>query len=317
MAKHALDTVIASEYGVNIALLLENFQFWTAKNLQRNNHIYDGLCWTYDTLDALGEAFPYWSRRQIEHTINNAVKVGLLVKGNYNQTKYDRTLWYALTPKAYAYYLDLLDEKYLRRLYSSISQNCEMDYTKWRNGFPKNVTPIPDTDPDTDPDINISAWGKVLSMDYNDSDRLNEKNNKSDYSEHSLKTKKDEMEVIETEGESIKSDYFRNQIKNKTNSKSIIPYSFKNIQNENIFQIPEPIIQDWIVNRKKKRAAVTQTAWNKINKELAKCKEQGIDPIEAFETMVASGWQSLKVEYFEKQKKTSSFQWDVDSVMSA
>ncbi len=26
-----------------------------------------------------------------------------------------------------------------------------MDFTEWRNGFPRSVTPIPDTDPDTDP----------------------------------------------------------------------------------------------------------------------------------------------------------------------
>ncbi len=152
--KHALDTNIAKQYGVNIALLLENFQFWTLKNFTRKKHIHDGLCWSYDTLDALCEVFPYWTKRQIEHTINNAVKHGLLVRGNYNQTKYDRTVWYALTPKSYVFFPDLLDEKYMNLLYLSISQNCEIDYTEFRNGFPKIVTTIPDTDPPTDPNIN-------------------------------------------------------------------------------------------------------------------------------------------------------------------
>lgn len=79
-------------------------------------------------------------------------------------------------------------------------------------------------------------------------------------------------------------------------------FGLKNILNENAFQIPEAMILDWFENRKKKKAPITKTAWTKINKELAKCKEQGIDPIEAFEEMVASGWQSIKVEYFRSKQ---------------
>lgn len=94
-------------------------------------------------------------------------------------------------------------------------------------------------------------------------------------------------------------------------------YGLENIVLENFFDIPIQMIWDWIANREKKRAPVTHTAWHKVNRELGKCKELGIDPVEAFETMVASGWQSLKVEYFENHNKASSSQWDVDSVMSA
>lgn len=292
--KHALDTNIAKQYGVNIALLLESFQFWTFKNLARKKHIYDGLCWSYDTLESLGEIFDYWTRRQIEHTINNAVKHGLLVKGNYNQTKYDRTVWYALTPKAYEFFPDLYQEKYLELLYSSISQNCEIDYTNFRNGFPKNVTPIPVTTPVTDPYINNIAANI-------DNQALGELGKKGSQEPTDLDTK---------------SDYRKNQTKKNTVLQKKDQFDINHILQVNPFQIPEEIIRDWIENRKKKRVPVTKTAWNKINKEFVKCKEKNIDPIEAFETMVASGWQSLKVEYFEKQNKPSS-QWDIDSVMRA
>jgi hypothetical protein len=117
-----------------------------------------------------------------------------------------------------------------------------------------------------------------------------------------------------------KSDYRINRTLKCTVPPKIKQYNIENILASNIFQIPEQIIEDWMITRKKKRAPVTQTAWNKINKELAKCKEQGVDPIEAFEKMVAHGWQALDADWFCKEKKgggAGGSHWDVDSVMRA
>lgn len=152
--EHALNVKVATHFDTDTALFLQNIKYWTFKNLSNKKHIHNGLCWTYDSLDALCDAFPYWSRRQIERVINNCIKHGLLVKGNYNSTTYDRTCWYAMTPKAYWFYPELAEEKYLKALYLSISPNGEMDFTEWRNGFPRTVTTIPDTNPPTDPNNN-------------------------------------------------------------------------------------------------------------------------------------------------------------------
>lgn len=103
MTDHTFNPFIAKKYGINTAVLLEQLYFL----ILSDKHIHDDLCWTYNTLDSLGDIFPYWSRHQLERAINNAVKDGLLVKGNYNQSKYDRTLWYALTPKACEYYPEI------------------------------------------------------------------------------------------------------------------------------------------------------------------------------------------------------------------
>lgn len=150
--EHALNVNVAIRFDTDTALFLQNLKHWTFKNLANKKHIHDGLCWTYDTLDALCDIFPYWSRRQLERVINNCLKNGLIVKGNYNTTSYDRTCWYAMTPMSYWFYPELADEKYLKLLYSSISPNGEIDYTEWRNRYPESVTTIPDTIPDTDPD---------------------------------------------------------------------------------------------------------------------------------------------------------------------
>ena len=66
---------------------------------------------------------------------------------------------------------------------------------------------------------------------------------------------------------------------------------------DNPHNIPSPMIEDWITNRKAKKAPITQTVWNKINKELAKCTK----PLEAFEEFVAAGWQSFNAEWVNKK----------------
>ncbi|MGL6123271.1 MAG: hypothetical protein ACRC1W_09695 [Shewanella sp.] len=146
---HSFNVGIAIDYSPDMALWIGHLAFFMEYNLSINKNIHDGLCWTYDTLDALVERMPYFSRRQLETIINNSVKEALVQKGNYNQTGYDRTCWYALTPKAYTYFQHLLSDKYLKRLFNSISPNCEMDFTELCNRFRRNVTTIPATDPAT------------------------------------------------------------------------------------------------------------------------------------------------------------------------
>lgn len=148
---HAFNVGIAKDHSPSIALFIAHLAHWSEKNLSNNINIHDGLVWSYDTLDALCEQFPYFTRRQIETMIKNCVEAGLVVKGNYNQTQYDRTCWYALTPAAYDYFPHLSSEKYVNRLFLSISQNGEMDFAEWGNRFTHFVMTIPDTDPDTDP----------------------------------------------------------------------------------------------------------------------------------------------------------------------
>lgn len=149
---HAFNVGIAKDFSTTMALWLAHLAFWAEKNLANNTNIHDGLVWCFDTIEALADYFPYLTKSQRETMINNSVKHGLVVTGNYNQTTYDRTVWYALTPKAYFYFQYLLTEKNLKRLFFSISENSEMDFSEFGNRFPNFRMTIPDTDPDTDPD---------------------------------------------------------------------------------------------------------------------------------------------------------------------
>lgn len=151
---HMFNVGIAIDYCPDMAIWLGHIAHWTEKNLTTKNHIFDGAAWSFDTLDDLLVYFPYFSRRQLETIINNSVSEGLIQRGNYNATGYDRTSWYALTPKAYFYFQYLLSPKNVKTLITSISQICEMENTDLGNGNHRSVTTIPDTDPNTKPDTN-------------------------------------------------------------------------------------------------------------------------------------------------------------------
>ncbi len=149
---------VASRYDVNTAIFLHNIKFWTLINLANNDHMHDGQCWTYNTLEAYADIFPYWTVRQIRTIIDNCIDYGLLSKSNYNQTEYDRTAWYALTYDGMKLYPELVQEKYLKRLISTqrdsnpasvlICQKWQMDLTELTNRSDGIDTPIPDINTD-------------------------------------------------------------------------------------------------------------------------------------------------------------------------
>jgi hypothetical protein len=163
MSDHYFNPVVAKLLGLPEAVFLHNIRFWTLTNLANKKHIIDRLCWTYNTLDSFSVIFEYWTPRQIDHLISKLVSSGNLIKGNYNSVKYNRTGWYALLPKSYAFYPELCRTDFYQLLFNSpistpkpasqaISQICEMDFTNFVNGFPKFVKcTTTDNKPDNKP----------------------------------------------------------------------------------------------------------------------------------------------------------------------
>lgn len=123
---HYFDINIAKHYGVNSAIILQNIWHWIKKNEANGKNFYDGYYWTYNSTKAFKELFPYFSGKQIETALKKLRDEGLLITGNYNENKYDRTLWYAITEKG-----------------KSILQSGEMEIPLKGNGFDTEGKPIP------------------------------------------------------------------------------------------------------------------------------------------------------------------------------
>ena len=146
MAEHNFDIDIAEKYGVNAAIILNNMYFWIKKNEANNVNFYDGCYWTYNSVKAFCDLFPYLSKSQITTALKKLEAAGVIKTGNYNKSAYDRTTWYAFTEMGNKL-LGIANNKSQK----SISDFNEMDYENNENGNSTNSEPIPDNNPNTKP----------------------------------------------------------------------------------------------------------------------------------------------------------------------
>jgi len=138
--QYSFDIKIATHYGINVAIFLNNLAFWIQKNIANNKNYHDGNYWTYNSVEAYKTLFPFWSTKQVRATIDKCIKFNLIVGNNYNSNAYDRTKWYALT--------DLGQ----RLVGISICPKGQMDSLERTNGFVQKGEPIPDINTDIKPE---------------------------------------------------------------------------------------------------------------------------------------------------------------------
>lgn len=129
------DSDVAKEYGVNEAIMIANFQFWIAKNKANGKNYHNGRYWTYNSIKALKELFPFWSEQNIKTILRRLKEKGVLMCENLNTNRYDQTMWYAFVN----------DNQW-------IGENQPIDKLELTNGFVRTNQPIPDNKPDILPD---------------------------------------------------------------------------------------------------------------------------------------------------------------------
>ena len=95
---------LAQQHGADIAIFLHNLVFWVEKNMSNGVNYYDGRCWSYNTMDAFAELYPLWSRDQIKRMISKCREKGLILVGEYNKDRRDRTKWYSPSDEILALY---------------------------------------------------------------------------------------------------------------------------------------------------------------------------------------------------------------------
>lgn len=113
----------AEKYGLNEAILLHNFIYWTKINQSNNHNFINGRYWTYNSARAFQELFPFWSQKQIQYLLSKMVENGIIIKDCFNKDKRDRTSWYSLSDTFFSH---------------CILQNREMDDTKLGNDILQN-----------------------------------------------------------------------------------------------------------------------------------------------------------------------------------
>lgn len=139
---------IAALYGVDEAVFIHNMYWWIRKNEVNGRHFYDGKSWTYNTMQAFSDLFPFWTKKQVRRIIDNLKAKGVLLVGNYNEKAFDRTQWYALDDSIFMIYGD--QNGHLQMPERSLYKCPNGHFTSDQMG-----TPIPDNKPDNKPDNNL------------------------------------------------------------------------------------------------------------------------------------------------------------------
>jgi len=107
--EYSFDVEHAKKYGLREAVILKNLMYWIVKNKANDKHNHDGRTWTYNSIKAFETLFPFLTGKQIRTALDNLVASGVVIKGNYNATAYDRTCWFALAENPLAVGPQLID----------------------------------------------------------------------------------------------------------------------------------------------------------------------------------------------------------------
>ena len=83
---------LATAIGLNEAIILQQMHYWLATS----QHVHDGRKWIYNSYPSWQKQFPFWSVETIKRTIKHLEDTGVVVSGNYNTMKIDKTKWYSI-----------------------------------------------------------------------------------------------------------------------------------------------------------------------------------------------------------------------------
>ena len=132
--EHSFDIQLAKEIGLEESILMKHFIFWIRKNKANDKHFHKDRFWTYNSVSAFDELFPYFTKSQIRRILKSLVDKKYIIEDNFNSAKYDRTKWFAISDT--------------ERFVDSDKSNCEntqMDLSKQTNAIAETSKPIPDT----------------------------------------------------------------------------------------------------------------------------------------------------------------------------
>lgn len=105
---HSFETEDAAKYGLVEAVMLNNFRYWISHNKANKAHEHDGKTWTYNSVKAFESLFPYLTANQIRRCLESLITQGVLVRGNYNISAYDKTSWFAFSDESFSH-IDVAD----------------------------------------------------------------------------------------------------------------------------------------------------------------------------------------------------------------
>jgi len=83
---------LAEKVGLNEAIFLQQLHYW----LSKSEHVYDGRHWVYNSMENWRKQLPIISASTIRRIVKKLEKEKIIITGNFNRYKMDRTKWYTI-----------------------------------------------------------------------------------------------------------------------------------------------------------------------------------------------------------------------------
>ena len=130
----------AVDHGADAAFILAHFHFFIAGHLAEGKNQHEGRTWNYNTAQGLAKLIPHLSVDQVRYRLKKLIEAGVLRTGNFNQTGFDRTLWYAFE-----------DEKGRFGTETPMSENPHIEAAEVPDRSGESPGPIPTSNTTSDP----------------------------------------------------------------------------------------------------------------------------------------------------------------------
>lgn len=87
---------LAEKIGLHEAMFLQQLHYW----LQQSENVHEGYKWVYNTYEDWHKQLPLLSVNQIRRIVRELEKKKLIVTGDINRLKMDKTKWYRINYEA-------------------------------------------------------------------------------------------------------------------------------------------------------------------------------------------------------------------------
>ncbi|MGO1478221.1 hypothetical protein [Senegalia sp. (in: firmicutes)] len=131
-----IDKDLAKIIGLNEAIVIQQIHYWVEINKAKNINFHEDKHWTYNTMAAWREEFPFWSIETVKRTFKKLREKNLLLTGNFNKLKIDRTIWYTIN------YDELEEIMEVSKEANPQAQNEPMEDAKMVQALPEISTEI-------------------------------------------------------------------------------------------------------------------------------------------------------------------------------
>ncbi|BEP28792.1 hypothetical protein [Helicovermis profundi] len=218
-----LNSELAEEIGLNESILLLQIEYW----ISLSSNVKEGYVWTYQSASSIKKLFKFYSPSTINRILKNLIDKGLIIEGNYNKLKFDRTRWFRLN-------------------YANLSKlkSIKIEGFDYENNIVETNDEI----------ANIGI--KVLETSTNHFDLSTTQNdscqNQNDSCQNQNDSCQNQNDSCQTQNDSTipKTTTKSKDIKDSTKSKSHFE-SLKKIYNDDIYKITDMIIEKILLNHPK------------------------------------------------------------------